>query len=477
MAPSRHDDDLFKDSTMTFGEHLEELRVCLLRAVIGLAVGLVVGMGTAHIVVRWISVPMRTALATYYREKGITRLEELRGIYRDLSLGADVVPPYATEYVDSGGKIYDVYQVDVGLLWELLSRKYPDQLAQRKLTRYRISAADVRDPRRLCESLVDATRVPWAEHMWLLLDETARADLSRMAKAGQFSEKDRERIADVLNGLVAKKDLFDTKALSNFGLDDYSRELATRTSELAEDDQTWLNRKVLATVTNRALAAPDAEFVPLFFWRDAKDDPRTQLSTLSQTEPFMVYMKAAFVVAFIVAGPWVFYQLWVFVAAGLYPHEKHYVYVFGPMSLGLFVLGVATAFLLVFQPVLYFLLKFNDMLGLYPEPRMNEFLGFVLILPLGFGVSFQLPLVMLFLERIGIFTVQTYLEKWRIAVLAICIISAFLTPADPWSMIFMSVPLCALYGVGIGLCKYLPRKVNQYEEEEKPGGRGLVGAT
>lgn len=477
MAQSRYDDDLFKDSTMTFGEHLEELRVCLLRAVIGLAVGLAVGMGTAHLVVRWISIPMRTALATYYREKGITRLEELRGIYRDLSLGADVVPPYATEFVDSGGKIYDVYQVDVGLLWELLSRRYPGQLSQATLPRYRFSARDVRDPQRLCEMLAGERRAPWAERAWSLLDEMARDDLTRLSKAGEFSGRDRERIAEIFNGLVAEKDLFDQDAISNFGLDDYARELATRTGKLAEDDQTWLNRKVFTTVTNRALAPPDAEFVPLFFWRDAKDDPRTQLSTLSQTEPFMVYMKAAFVVAFIVAGPWIFYQLWVFVAAGLYPHEKHYVYVFGPLSLGLFLLGVATAFLLVFQPVLYFLLQFNDMLGLYPEPRMNEFLGFVLILPLGFGVSFQLPLVMLFLERIGIFTVQTYLEKWRIAVLAICIISAFLTPADPWSMVFMSVPLCVLYGVGIGLCKYLPRKVKQYEEEEKPGGTGLVGAT
>jgi len=77
----------------------------------------------------------------------------------------------------------------------------------------------------------------------------------------------------------------------------------------------------------------------------------------------------------------------------------------------------------------------------------------VLILPIGFGIGFQLPLVMLFLERIGVFDAETYAMQWRAAVLAIAVVSAVLTPADPYSLLFLAVPLCLLYFGGILLCR------------------------
>ncbi|HWB01171.1 MAG TPA: twin-arginine translocase subunit TatC, partial [Pirellulales bacterium] len=160
----------------------------------------------------------------------------------------------------------------------------------------------------------------------------------------------------------------------------------------------------------------------------------------------------------VLSSPWVFYQIWTFVAAGLYPHEKRYVHVFLPFSLGLFLLGAATAYLFVFQPVLDFLFGFNRWLNIDPDPRISEWLSFVLMLPLGFGISFQLPLVMLFLERIGVFDVRGYLEKWRISVLVIFILSAVLTPADPYSLLLMAIPLCFLYFGGIALCRLMPKR-------------------
>jgi sec-independent protein translocase protein TatC len=130
---------------------------------------------------------------------------------------------------------------------------------------------------------------------------------------------------------------------------------------------------------------------------------------------------------------------------------------FLPFSLALFFLGAATAYLFVFEPVLKFLFGFNRSLGIDPDPKINEWLGFVLLLPLGFGISFQLPLVMLFLERIGVATSRDFIEKWRFAVLAIFVVSAVLTPADPYSVFFMAVPLTILYFGGILLTTYLPR--------------------
>ena len=95
-------------------------------------------------------------------------------------------------------------------------------------------------------------------------------------------------------------------------------------------------------------------------------------------------------------------------------------------------------------------------MGINPTMQISEWMSFVLMLPLGFGISFQLPLVMLFLQRIGIFTVENYLSKWRIAVLVISVISMFLTPADPGSMLLMGIPLVILYFGGIALCQYMP---------------------
>jgi sec-independent protein translocase protein TatC len=206
------------------------------------------------------------------------------------------------------------------------------------------------------------------------------------------------------------------------------------------------------------------DLVPMRVFHGIEDDPRVRVIGLGMQEPFMVYMKAAFVLGAILASPFIFYFIWQFVAAGLYPHEQRYVHIFLPFSIALFLAGAALAFFVVFKYVLAFLLKFNDWMGIDPDPRITDWLSFVLFLPLGFGISFQLPLVMLFLERIGIFTINTYAGNWRISVLVICFISMILTPSDPQSMIFMAVPLVFLFFFGILLCKFMPRRTTPFGE-------------
>lgn len=176
--------------------------------------------------------------------------------------------------------------------------------------------------------------------------------------------------------------------------------------------------------------------------------------TLKVEEGFMTYLKLSGVAGLLLASPWIFYQVWMFVAAGLYAHERKYVYVFGGMSLALFLLGVVFCYYLVFPFVLRFLISFNTSLGLTLQPRLSEWVTFAIILPLMFGVSFQLPLVMLFLEKLQIFDTKVYMQNWRFAVLAISFISMVLTPADPISMLLMMAPLIGLYFFGIVLCKY-----------------------
>ncbi len=206
------------------------------------------------------------------------------------------------------------------------------------------------------------------------------------------------------------------------------------------------------------------DLIKVRIYHDLDRDPRLQLIGLGAQEPFVVYMKAAFVLGAVASSPLVFYFIWQFVAAGLYHHERRYVYIFLPFSLGLFLAGAALAFFVAFRYVLRFLLWFYELTGIDPDLRISDWLSFVLILPLGFGVSFQLPLVMLFLERIGIFSIAHYLGYWRISVLVICFISMVLTPSDPQSMILMAVPLVFLYFGGVLLCKLMPRQTTPFGE-------------
>jgi len=174
------------------------------------------------------------------------------------------------------------------------------------------------------------------------------------------------------------------------------------------------------------------------------------LISLGPLETITIYFMVCLVSGLVLASPWVFYQIWAFIAAGLYRHERHYVMRFLPVSLGLFMAGVILCFFFVLPLTLSFLLEFNVWLGVAPTLRLSEWMSFATILPLIFGVAFQTPLVMLFMERIGIFTVDDYRSKRKFAILIITVAAAILTPgADPISMTLLAVPMILLFELGI----------------------------
>jgi sec-independent protein translocase protein TatC len=215
----------------------------------------------------------------------------------------------------------------------------------------------------------------------------------------------------------------------------------------------------------RAEAIRIAVTSPAFNDLEYAIDAVTKPITLNVQEGFMIYLKVALVAGLIFAFPWIAYQLWLFVAAGLYEHEKRYIYIFLPISMVLFFGGALFCYFGVFPFVLDFLLRFNDYLGVTPQIRLSEWISFALLLPLMFGISFQLPLVMYFVERLGIVSVQAYREKRRLAILIIATMSMFLTPAEPMSMVMMMVPLILLYELGIYFCRLNPAR-NPYEISE-----------
>ncbi|HEX4610751.1 MAG TPA: twin-arginine translocase subunit TatC [Urbifossiella sp.] len=181
------------------------------------------------------------------------------------------------------------------------------------------------------------------------------------------------------------------------------------------------------------------------------------LSALSAQESLVVYFKVSIVCGVVLSSPWLLYQFWAFVGAGLYPHEKRYVRVIFLPSLVLFMTGVLLCQFVVLPGAVKALLKFNEWLGIDPDIRLNEWLGLALILPLVFGISFQTPLVMIFLNRIGLFTAEDYLAKWRYACFLLAVFAAIITPTpDVITMGYLFLPMFGLYLLGIVFCHYFP---------------------
>ena len=102
-----------------------------------------------------------------------------------------------------------------------------------------------------------------------------------------------------------------------------------------------------------------------------------------------------------------------------------------------------------------------------PDPRISEWLKLAIGLPIGFGLGFQLPLVMFALYRMRIFTVRMYWDRWRISVVVIAVAAMMFTPPDPGSMICMLLPLISLYFTGIACCKLWPLPKSEFDEEDE----------
>ncbi len=179
---------------------------------------------------------------------------------------------------------------------------------------------------------------------------------------------------------------------------------------------------------------------------------------LSVQEPFMIYLKVSGIAGLVLASPWVFFQAWQFIAAGLYMNERKYMHYFGALSLVLFAVGITFCFTLVLPLVLKFLMQYNISMGVRLDPRLSDYITFATILPLMFGIGFQLPLVMVFLERVNIVSVKVFTDNWRMSVFAIACVSMLLTPPEPISMMMMMGPMVLLYFLGILLCKWTSNK-------------------
>jgi sec-independent protein translocase protein TatC len=178
---------------------------------------------------------------------------------------------------------------------------------------------------------------------------------------------------------------------------------------------------------------------------------------ISVAEAFFTYMKVAFIGGLILASPFVLYQIWAFVAPGLYRHEKRYVIPFVLAGSFFFAVGIAFGYYLAIPVGFKFLLGYATDL-IKPMPSMKEYLSFSIKFLLAFGVVFEFPVVLVFLARIGVVRAETLAKKRKYAILLIFIFAAILTPPDIVSQVLMALPLIGLYELSILLSRLFGKK-------------------
>jgi sec-independent protein translocase protein TatC len=183
----------------------------------------------------------------------------------------------------------------------------------------------------------------------------------------------------------------------------------------------------------------------------------TKLLATGVVTPFMVPLKVTLFVAFLIALPYVLYQAWAFVAPGLYQHEKKLA---GPMILSavlMFFAGMAYCYFIVFGFVFKFIAGFAPA-SVNVAPDIEAYFGFVLGMFLAFGLTFEVPIVVVLLARFGIADAERLKVARPYVIVGAFIVAAIFTPPDVLSQLLLAIPLCLLYELGIFLARFVGRR-------------------
>jgi sec-independent protein translocase protein TatC len=356
-ARIQQDDDPFADTRMSFGDHIEELRNHLLRAIYGFLIAFVIACFLGQPVVEFISRPVEVALQkywrVYYQRKAVKlRQEAKEGKY-------DNLPPIRTRI-----------EIPDSIFAKQKEVKRPEERPFNILPGFK--------------NLLESFEIP---------------------------------------GLIRHKD---------------------------GADGGWVS--IDAKIWHPELFVVQQKIVETFV-------APMSLKALSVQEGFVAYFKVCAFVGLVLGAPWVLWQIWSFVAVGLYPHEKKYVYSYFPISIGLFLAGVVMCEFFVLPQAIEALLWFNSYLNMQPDFRFSEWLTFALLMPLVFGLCFQTPLIMLFLNRMGLVSVDAYRKGRRYAIFFMAVFATIILPTpDVGTMLLLTTAMCLFYEVGIWMCLWSPAK-------------------
>jgi sec-independent protein translocase protein TatC len=186
-----------------------------------------------------------------------------------------------------------------------------------------------------------------------------------------------------------------------------------------------------------------------------------QMIATAVTTPFFVPMKVAMLAAFVISLPYTLYQVWAFIAPGLYQHEKRFAAPMVVLSTLLFLIGMAFAYFLVF-PVVFGFIAGTAPEGVAVMTDIGNYLDFVITLFLAFGIAFEVPVAVVILVRMGMVNVATLKEIRSYVIVGAFVAGAILTPPDVISQFMLAVPLWLLYEAGILAAGFLGTKSESY---------------
>jgi sec-independent protein translocase protein TatC len=193
------------------------------------------------------------------------------------------------------------------------------------------------------------------------------------------------------------------------------------------------------------------------------------LIATSVISPFLVPLKILLMTAFLLALPVVLYQMWAFVAPGLYTHEKKLVLPLVVSSTLLFFIGVAFCYFFVFGQVFSFIQSFAPK-SITAAPDIEAYLGFVITMFIAFGLAFEVPIVVIVLARMNVVSIQKLKDFRSYFIVLAFVIAAVITPPDVVSQLALAIPMCILYEVGIWAAQLFIKHTQAPEAEvEAPG--------
>ncbi|WP_102693764.1 twin-arginine translocase subunit TatC [Rummeliibacillus pycnus] len=221
---------------------------------------------------------------------------------------------------------------------------------------------------------------------------------------------------------------------------------------------------VIAVISSFFLAEPLIHF--LQYSSEAK---QLQLHSFKITDPVNIYFQVIFVLAIVMTSPVILYQFWAFISPGLYAKERRATLRYIPYIVLLFVGGVMFSYEVLFPYMIKFMADMSAQLDVEQTIGINEYFQFLLQITLPFGIVFELPIVVLFLTRLGIITPQMLSKVRKYAYFILLVISDIITPTDVMSLFIVSIPLCFLYEISIiisriGYRKYLKAEQNHQME-------------
>ncbi|PWA06333.1 twin-arginine translocase subunit TatC [Pueribacillus theae] len=196
----------------------------------------------------------------------------------------------------------------------------------------------------------------------------------------------------------------------------------------------------------------------VLFLQSAPEAQNIPMNAFKLTDPFKVYLQFAFIAAMVLTSPLALYQLWAFISPGLYEQERKITLAYIPVSVVLFLGGLAFAYFLLFPFVIGFVGKLSDMLNINEMYGINEYFSFLLQLTLPFGFLFQFPIIIMFLTRLGIITPMFLVKIRKYAYFVLLVIAGLITPPEIVSHLMVTVPLLLLYELSIIIARVAYKK-------------------